>query len=94
MKFDVIETDNRIYLLKNELILNISEINKKSLVIENKLLDIYAVGLNLAEAENDFFVQFDFTYRRLLCVADKKLSKHLLDAKKYINLLVDKVKDK
>jgi hypothetical protein len=46
------------------------------------------------EAEQDLFEQFDFTYRRLTQIEDDKLSQHLLDAKKYITLIVSKVNDK
>ena len=58
------------------------------------MLDIFAQGENLQEAEQDLFDQFDFTYRRLLEIDDSKLSHHLLDAKKYITLIVGTVKDK
>ena len=94
LRFDSIETDKRIYLLKSELTFCITHDDKKSFVIENQMLDIFAQGENLAEAELDLFEQFDFTYRRLLEIDDDKLSRHLLDAKKYITLIVDTVKDK
>jgi hypothetical protein len=93
LHFDSIETDTKIYELKGDLTFYITD-DKKSVSIENRLLDIYAQGKDLKEAEQDMFDQFDFTYRRLNEVEDSKLSLHLLDAKKYINLIVDKIKDK
>jgi hypothetical protein len=93
LKFDSIETDSRIYLLRNNLLVDITE-GKKAVTIESPMLDIYAFGETLDEAEKDLFDQFDYTFQRLNQFADNKLSPHLLNAKKYINLLVEKVKDK
>lgn len=93
VKFDSIETDSRIYLLRSAILLDIKE-EKKSATIESPLLDIYAFGEDIKSAEQDFFDQFDYTYQRLNQFADDKLSDHLLNAKKYINLIVEKVKNK
>lgn len=51
LRFDSIETDKRIYYLKSELTFCITHDDKKSFVIENQLLDIFAQGENLQEAE-------------------------------------------
>jgi len=94
VKFDSIETDSKIYVLKNDVLFNITEDSKKSCVIENQTLDIYAFGISMSEAEKDLFSQFDYTYQRLNTIPDEKLSSHLLTAKKYINLIVESVKVK
>jgi hypothetical protein len=90
LKFDSIEIGNKLYVLNSELLVSLKE-GKKSYTIESPMLDIYAFGNSLEEAENDLFEQFDFTYQRLNEFSDDKLSNHLLSAKKYINLLVGKV---
>ena len=94
IRIDQIKTDKRTYLLKGFQSFPITRPNKKSFAIESKLLDIYANGSSVAEASVDFYDQFDYTYQRLTNIEDKKLSKHLLEAKKFITLLVDQVKEK
>lgn len=89
LKFDSIETESRIYLLRNNLLVDITE-GKNAVTIESPMLDIYAFGETLEEAEKDLFDQFDYTFQRLNQFADNKLSPHLLNAKKYINLLLKK----
>jgi len=94
MKIDHIETEKRIYLLKGEQTFSWMQPDTKSHVIENNLLDIYAFGNSFQEASADFYNQFDYTYQRLTNIEDAKLSKHLLEAKRFITLLVDDVKEK
>ena len=94
IRIDQIKTDKRTYLLKGFQSFPITRPNKKSFAIESKLLDIYANGSSVAEASVDFYDQFDYTYQRLTNIEDEKLSKHLLEAKKFITLLVDQVKEK
>ncbi|MBL7741812.1 MAG: hypothetical protein JNK14_21510 [Chitinophagaceae bacterium] len=93
LRFDSIEANNRIYILRNEVYFSITE-DKKShhVTIENPSLDIYATGEDLKAAELDMYEQFDYTYQRLNDIPDDKLSNHLLTAKRYINLLVETVK--
>lgn len=93
LKFDSIEVNDRIYVLRNEIFFSFSEDKKQHHVtIENPALDIYAYGANMKEAEQDMYEQFDYTYRRLNDIQDEKLSNHLLSAKRYINLLVETIK--
>ncbi len=94
LSFEHIETEKRIYHLKSPITFRITSDDNKSVTVENYLLDIYAFGKTMHEAKQDLFEQFDFTYRRLTQIEDDKLSSHLLDAKKYITLIVLKVKDK
>ena len=56
--------------------------------LENELLDIYANGKNMDEALLDVAEQFIYTYNRICKLDDDKLSKHLLNAKKYLLLLI------
>ncbi len=94
IKIDHIETEKRVYLLRGEQNFSLTTPQKNSFVIENDLLDIYALGTTIEEAEEDFFHQFDYTYQRLTQIEDAKLSNHLLQAKRFITLLVDTVKEK
>ena len=95
LSYDSIETDKRIYVFHTYVLFAFTEDAKTHHVnIENQLLDIYAFGANMNEAKQDLFEQFDYTYRRLNQFSNKKLSSHLLDAKTYINLIVDKIKEK
>ena len=95
LRFDSIETQKRIYLLKGEQYFSFVEDPKKHWVsIENIILDIYAHGETMALAQEDLFDQFDYTYQRLNQIPDNQLSAHLLDAKNYINMIVRTVKDK
>jgi hypothetical protein len=93
LSFQTIELQNRIYYLKSPVTFRITSDDKKSVTLENNLLDIYSFGADLPEAQQDLFEQFDFTYRRLTQIDDSKLSPHLLDAKKYISLIVSNYKD-
>jgi len=92
--YDSIETDKRIYILNTMVSFTITEETKKSVSIENRLLDIYACGKNKEEAKADLFDQFDYKFRRLHDFDDDKLSRHLLAAKKYFDLIVGDIKDK
>lgn len=95
LRFDSIETQNRIYSLKGEQLFSFIEDPKKHWVtIENSLLDIYAHGKTMQLAQEDLFDQFDYTYQRLNQIPDNQLSEHLLEAKNYINMIVRTVKDK
>lgn len=60
-------------------------------IVEAPLYDLYASGITLDEAEIDFNVEFDVTYRRLNELPDDQLSERLLRAKQAINLIVKEV---
>ncbi len=94
LKFDLIETDKRIYTLKGEVPFILTNLEKEAYSIDSPLLDIYAYGTSVKEAEEDFFIQFDYTYQRLTNLPDNQLSEHLKNAKTLILLLVDNVKSK
>jgi hypothetical protein len=93
LRFDSIEANGKIYVLHNEVVFCIIDDKPNIVNIENTMLDIYATGSNLKEAEQDMSLQFDYTYQRLNQIPNDKLSEHLLKAKNYINLLVHEVKD-
>lgn len=92
--YDSIETTSRIYNLNTMVSFTIVDESKTSVSIENQLLDIFAWGKNKEEATADLFDQFDYNYRRLHQFEDDKLSKHLLNAKKYFDLIVGNIKEK
>lgn len=94
LKFDYIETDVRMYLLRGEVPFILNNLDKEAYSIDSPLLDIYAFGTTVKEAEEDFFSQFDYTYQRLTALEDSQLSDHLQNAKHLIMLLVDNVKNK
>ncbi len=94
IRIDHIKTDRRTYFLKGFQSFPITRPDKKSFAIESKLLDIYAYGSSVKEASANFYDQFDYTFQRLTSIEDEKLSKHLLEAKKFITLLVDQIKEK
>lgn len=94
LKFDSIETSSRIYNLNYEALFVVKEEKKNFISFENTILDIYACGKSIVEAEEDIFDQFDYTYRRLNEFDDSMLSEHLFNAKTYINMLVNSVKEK
>lgn len=94
LKFDSIETKTRVYTLNYEVLFVVREEKKNFISFENTILDIYACGKNVNEAEGDIFDQFDYTYQRLNEFDDSMLSSHLLNAKTYINMLVNSVNDK
>src|SRR5438067_4340024 len=54
-------------------------------IIENDILDLYAAGKNIDEAEQDFYNEFDSSYLLLSSLPDKELSDRLLRAKKMMN---------
>lgn len=92
LKFDSIEVGNRLYTLTGEIAFDFAPGKKKSVSIENAMLDIYAFGNTMAEAKEEMYAQFDYTYRRLNEFKDEELSDHLRNAKTYINLIVASVK--
>ena len=94
LKFDYIETEKKMYTLKGEVPFILSNLDKQAYSIDSPLLDIYAYGTTVKEAEEDFFLQFDYTYQRLTNLADAQLSEHLKNAKTLILLLVDNVKNR
>ena len=94
IKIDLIETEKRIYILKGYQNFSLTTPDNTSFLIENDLLDIYAFGTTFKEAEEDFFNQFDYTYQRLTQIEDSNLSNHLLQAKKFILIIVNQVKEK
>lgn len=92
LQFDSIEVPGKIYVLNNPVVFCITHDDGKSVVIENSMLDIYAAGKDIEEAKNDMAEQFDFTYTRLNELNNSQLSNHLIQAKNFINLLVNSVK--
>ena len=59
--------------------------------IQNELLDIYATGKTMDEAEHDFNEEFDYLYQRLNSLDEKKLTVRLNIIKAFINRYVKQV---
>ncbi|TZF84058.1 hypothetical protein FW774_11485 [Pedobacter sp. BS3] len=94
VRLEYIETEHRIYHLRSEIPFTLNKVDKSAYTIDSPLLDIYAYGNSIKEAEEDFYSQFDYTYQRIAGLPDKQLSEHLQRAKQFILLLVDNVKNK
>lgn len=54
-------------------------------IVQNEMLDLYAAGATLDEAELDFYNEFDESYKLLNSINDDQLSERLLRAKQIIN---------
>lgn len=63
----------------------------KYYVIENDLMDLYATGETIDEAEINFNEEFDHKYQRLNELKDNELSERLIRAKTYLNLIVKEI---
>jgi len=60
-------------------------------IIENELLDLYAVGDNVDEAEHDLYGEFDASFQLLNIMANEQLSERLLRAKQLMNFYVKEI---
>lgn len=54
-------------------------------IIQNEILDLYAVGDTIDEAEHDLYSEFDASYTLLNSMPDDQLSDRLLRAKNMLN---------
>ena len=60
-------------------------------VIENKMLDLYAAGNSINEAEQDLYSEFDVSFELLNSLPDAGLSTRLLRAKNMMNTFVKEI---
>ncbi len=60
-------------------------------VIQNEMLDLYAAGETLDEAEHDLYNEFDESYQLLNSINDDNLSERLLRAKLIINTSIKSI---
>jgi hypothetical protein len=59
--------------------------------IENKMLDLYAAGETIDEAEHDLYKEFDESYKLLNSIPDEELSDRLLRAKNVMNFFIKEI---
>lgn len=85
-----IVVENRTYHLFSALLCNIQK-EDGNYVIENAMLNLYAVGANIDDAEHDLYREFDEAYKLLNSFKDEGLSDNLLRAKNMINLFVKEI---
>lgn len=85
-----IVTDDKTYILHNPLLCSVTK-EDGNFIIENEILDIYAVGENIDEAEIDFYNEFDASFQLLNGLLDNDLSDTLLRAKTIMNAYVKEI---
>ncbi len=84
--------ENRIYHLHNPLIFTVTK-EDGNFVVENEMLDIYASGATIDEAEHDMYNEFDESFQLLNRLKDNELSDRLLRAKNMINAYVKEISE-
>lgn len=85
-----IVTVNKRYILNSPLICTVRK-EDDNFIIENELLDLYAVGDNVDEAEHDLYGEFDASFQLLNSMANEELSERLLRAKQLMNFYVKEI---
>lgn len=75
-----IVTLEKVYHLHSPLVCTINK-EDGNYIIENDMLDIYAAGKTIDEAEIDFYNEFDAAYQLFSSIPDDQLSGRLLRAK-------------
>lgn len=82
--------ESRTYVLHNPLVCLVNK-EDGNFIISNEMLDIYAAGEDLDNAEHDLYKEFDETYRLLNKLQNSELSERLLRAKTMINSYVKEI---
>lgn len=72
--------ENRIYHLTAPLNCTVHK-EEDHFIVQNEILDLYAVGDTLDEAEHDLYHEFDASYTLLQSLPDDQLSERLIGAK-------------
>jgi hypothetical protein len=62
-------------------------------IVQNEMLDLYAAGNSIDEAEYDLCIEFNDTYEHLKSLPDKDLSERLLRAKTMLNSYIKEIKN-
>lgn len=82
--------DNKIYQLHTPLLCTVQK-EDGNYIIENEMLDLYASGETIDEAEHDFYNEFDASFQLLNNLSDEELSDRLLRAKSMMNNYVKEI---
>jgi hypothetical protein len=87
---DKIILADKIYYLHAPLSFNVQK-EDGNFLIENKILDLYACGESIDEAEHDLYKEFDESYKLLNGIPDNELSDRLLRARNVMNLFIKEI---
>jgi hypothetical protein len=87
---DKIVVDDKVYYLHSPLSFSVQK-EDGNFVIENKILDLYAAGETIDEAEHDLYREFDESYRLLNSLPDNELSDRLLRAKEMMKFYIKEI---
>jgi hypothetical protein len=60
-------------------------------IVENEMLDLYASGENIDEAEHDFYNEFDASFTLLNNLPEEQLSERLIRARNMMNTYVKEI---
>ena len=82
--------DNKTYILNTPILCSVHK-EDGNFVVENEMLDLYASGETLDEAEHDFYFEFDAAFQLLNELGDDELSDRLLRAKTMMNAYVKEI---
>jgi hypothetical protein len=82
--------ENITYVLHTPLVCTVHK-EDGNFIVENDMLDLYAVGENIDEAEHDLYGEFDSSYKLLNSMSDDKLSERLLRAKNMMHAYIKEI---
>jgi hypothetical protein len=82
--------ENKIYHLHTPLLCTVHK-EDGNFIIENEMLDLYAAGENIDDAEHDLYKEFDESYQLLNSMPDSQLSERLLRAKKMMSSYIKEI---
>lgn len=82
---------DKTYYLHSPLICTVEK-EDEHYIIQNEMLDLYAAGNTIDEAEYDLCNEFDESYSHLNSLKDEELSERLLRAKNMLNSFIKEIK--
>jgi hypothetical protein len=82
--------EEKVYQLHTPLLCTVQK-EDGNYLIENEMLDLYAAGETIDEAEHDFYYEFDASFQLLNSLSDVELSDRLLRAKTMMNSYVKEI---
>jgi hypothetical protein len=82
--------ENKTYYLHTPLLCTVHK-EEGNFIVENEMLDLYASGATIDEAEHDFYNEFDASYKLLNNLSNDELSDRLVRAKNMMNAYVKEI---
>jgi hypothetical protein len=82
--------NNKVYILHTPLLCTVQK-EDGNFIVENEMLDLFASGETIDEAERDFYNEFDAAYQLLNNLSNDELSDRLLRAKTMMNAYVKEI---